>query len=65
MGENLKRACERARKAGVEVYAFGIGTQKPAAFYSAENFVYLPQNEELGPKFASEFVKIVSDGQLK
>jgi cobalamin biosynthesis protein CobT len=65
MGQNIVRTCERARKAGVEVYAFGIGTNAPAQYYGKDNFVYLPEGDDLGPKFASEFVAIVSDGRFK
>ena len=65
MGQNIVRTCERARQAGVEVYAFGIGTTAPARYYGEENFVCLPTGEELGPKFAAEFVSIVSGGRFK
>lgn len=65
MGQNIVRTCERARQAGVEVYAFGIGTGLPAQYYGEENFVELPTGEDLGPKFASEFVAIVSNGRFK
>jgi len=65
MGQNIVRTCERARKAGVEVYAFGIGTSKPAKYYGKDHFVQLPVGAELGQQFASEFAAIVSGGRFK
>jgi hypothetical protein len=65
MGRNITRTCERARQAGIEVYAFGLDTRDPAKFYGHDNFVYLPSGEALGPKFAAEFCAIVSGGRFK
>lgn len=64
MGRNITRTSNRARKSGVEVYAFGIGTEEPKRFYGKENFIYLPTGEGLGPKFASEVARIISGGRF-
>jgi cobaltochelatase CobT len=64
MGQNLIEVCEKARKAGVEVFGFGIGTDEPKQFYGEKWFVYLESLSELGQKFISEFAGIISKGQL-
>jgi len=64
MGRNITRTCERARKAGVEVYAFGINTSAPANYYGKDNFVEL-NGHELDTKFISTFVEIVSGGRFR
>jgi cobaltochelatase CobT len=64
MGEHLKNVCGKARKVGVEVYGFGIGTSQPALYYGEKNFVHLDRIENLGQKFIAEFAAIISKGQL-
>ena len=65
MCANLKRVCERVRKAGIEVYGFGIGTQAPAAFYGKKYFVYLESVKEMGQEFIKKFVDVITEGKVK
>ena len=65
MQENLMDVCKKTREAGTEVYGFGIGTEGPARFYGAENFIGLENSEAMGPEFLREFSNIITGGRVR
>ena len=65
MGRNLKRVCERARKNGVEVYGFGIGSYAPQTFYGARNFMFLEKADTMGADFIRDFVGKITGGRVR
>lgn len=65
MCANLKRVCQRVRKAGIEVYGFGIGTEAPKAFYGEKFFVYLEDVASMGQEFIKKFVDVITAGKVK
>jgi cobalamin biosynthesis protein CobT len=65
MAKNLKRVCNGARKAGIEVYGFGIGTLAPKGLYGDKWFVGLDRSASMGVEFVKEFAKIVTEGKVR
>ena len=65
MGANLQRVCERVRKAGIEVYGFGIGTDNPKRYYGEKFFIYLEEVGQMGQDFLRSFVKIITGGKVR
>ena len=63
-GDNLKNVCKAVRKAGIEIYGFGIETEDPKPFYGEKHFVGIMDIKELGTTFTKELVKIVTNGVL-
>ncbi len=63
MASNLRKACERARKAGVEVYGFGVGTDEPAQYYGKRFFVGLEVGD-IGTVFARQVAAIIGGGRM-
>jgi len=64
MAKNLIKVCEKVRKAGIEVYGFGIGTEDPEEFYGKKHFVFLKSVEEMGHSFFKAFAKIITKGRF-
>ena len=62
---NLKRVCDRVRKQGIDVFGFGLGTDKPGDFYSDKWFVYLKDVLNMGQEFVREFSRIITEGKVK
>jgi cobalamin biosynthesis protein CobT len=62
---NLKRVCDRVRKQGIDVFGFGLGTDKPGAFYGDKWFVYLKDVLNMGQEFVREFSRIITEGKVK
>ena len=62
---HLKKVVSDIRKAGGEVYAFGLCTEEPEQFYSKEFFVYLKSIQELGPAFLKKVSDILINGRKK
>jgi len=65
LAANLKRVCKKVRKAGTEVYGFGIGTNGPESLYGKEWFVYLKGSAEMGPAFVRKFADVVTGGRIR
>jgi cobalamin biosynthesis protein CobT len=65
MAKNLKRVCEKARKAVIEVYGAGLGTRGPEFLYGPKWFLYLDTTEEMGPEFIRKFAKVITDGRVR
>jgi hypothetical protein len=65
MCANLKRVCQRVRRAGIEVYGFGIGTQAPEAFYGKKYFVFLQDVASMGQDFVRKFVSVITGGRVR
>jgi cobalamin biosynthesis protein CobT len=65
MCQNLKRVCERVRKAGIEVYGFGIETEAPAAFYGRKFFIFLEKVEQMGQDFVRKFADVITGGRVR
>lgn len=65
MAANLKRVCARARKAGIEVYGFGIGTDAPKGLYGEKYFVKMDGDEGMGPAFVKRVSGVVTGGLVK
>jgi cobalamin biosynthesis protein CobT len=65
MAKNLKRVCERVRKAGIEVYGFGIDTTDPEPLYGKKWFVYLSDVNTMGVEFVRHFAAVVTGGMVK
>jgi cobalamin biosynthesis protein CobT len=59
MEDNLKDVSTRLRKEGIEVYAFGIGTQAPQEFYGKDFFLYLDSIKNMDMKFFRKFKEII------
>jgi len=65
-GVNLRRVCENVRKAGIEVYGFGIGTTRPEAYYGKEWFLHLPNiRDGLSEVFFRKFAEIITSGRVR
>ena len=65
MIKNIKRVCNRVRKAGIEVKAFGLSTRDPSGLYGESNFVYLDGTDKMGPEFVKKFANVVTGGLVK
>jgi len=65
MCKNLRRVCERSRKMGVEVYAFGLGTKGPEKYYGKENFIYLENLNNMSGQFFREFTEMLTQGRVR
>jgi hypothetical protein len=66
MAKNLRRVCERARKSGVEVYGFGLGTREPKRYYGKDFFIYLKDMNEIGScRFFKMFADVLTKGAVK
>jgi cobalamin biosynthesis protein CobT len=65
LGQNIVNVSKNARKAGIEIYGVGIGTEAPASYYGAENFIELNDGEGKGQQFVTAFAKILTNGQVK
>jgi cobalamin biosynthesis protein CobT len=64
LADHLRKVAGDARKGGIEVYAFGLGTRQPEAFYGEKHFIHLESIADIGPKFIQEMVNIISQGKL-
>jgi cobalamin biosynthesis protein CobT len=65
LGQNIKRVSEKARKAGTEVYGFGIGTSQPEVFYGKENFVYMDNPTTMDQVFIRKLADVITGGQVR
>lgn len=61
----LKRVCGKLRKAGTEVYGFGIGTTAPSQYYGSDNFIHLESATDMGHTFFKKLADIITKGRLK
>ena len=60
---NLTDTVRLCRNNGVEVYAFGIGTEAPSKFYGEDNFVYLKSVDEMTNAFFRKTAEIITMGR--
>ena len=60
---NLTDTVRLCRNNGVEVYAFGIGTEAPSKFYGEDNFVYLKSVDEMTNAFFHKTAEIITMGR--
>ena len=60
---NLTDTVRLCRNNGVEVYAFGIGTEAPSKFYGEDNFVYLKSVDEMTNAFFRKTAEIITRGR--
>lgn len=60
MENHLMKTIKDVRKEGGEVYAFGIGTEKPRDYYGEENFVYVENIKNLGTEFFKKLQKVIA-----
>ena len=60
---NLTDTVRLCRNNGVEVYAFGIGTEAPSKFYGEDNFVYLKSVDEMTNAFFHKTAEIITRGR--
>ena len=60
---NLTDTVRLCRSNGVEVYAFGIGTEAPSKFYGEDNFVYLKSVDEMTNAFFRKTAEIITMGR--
>jgi cobalamin biosynthesis protein CobT len=65
MAKNLRKVCKKARKSGVEVYGFGVGTYGPEPLYGKENFMFLEKADSMGPEFVKDFARKVTGGMVR
>jgi cobalamin biosynthesis protein CobT len=65
LAQNLTNVCAKYRKAGIEIYGFGLGTKNPEKFYGENNFIFLEKFENIGEEFTKSFAKILTKGKYK
>ena len=65
LAQNIRDACARARRNGVEVYGFGIGTNNPQHYYGKEWFVRLSEDAKMNTEFFKQFSDIITAGKVK
>lgn len=61
--KNLTDTISHCRNNGVEVYAFGVGTDEPSKFYGEDNFVYLKSVGEMTNAFFHKTAEIIARGR--
>lgn len=63
LGRKLIRVCSECRKAGIEVYSFGVNTDEPAKYYNREFFVKLNQ-AEIGKGLSTGITAVMTRGRM-
>ena len=65
LNNHLSSSIELLRKNGMEIYAFGIGTEMPKKYYGEDNFVYIKRGDNaMNTEFIKRLGKIIIDGGM-
>ena len=59
-----KAMLTKAQENGVEVYAFGIGTDEPEKFYGKDYFIYLESINDMTSVFFKTTADIITKGKM-
>jgi cobalamin biosynthesis protein CobT len=65
LAQNIIDVCHRARKSGIEVYGFGVETDRPEQYYDKKFFVLMPSADRMGQDFIRKFADTITAGRVK